>query len=312
MTLTPQAARFLKDLEEQNAPPVETLPPRQGRRMFAALSRWFGEKTKLDSVRDIEFSSKTTARLYRPFTELGASNEPQPAIIYFHGGGWVLGDLETHDALCRRLADQSKCTVIAVDYSLSPESRYPTALNECYAALRYMINRAEELGLIANRIAVAGDSAGGNLAAAVALRARDFGEPKIDLQILLYPALEPDFDQPTYIKYSNGYGLSRDRMMWFWEQYLGDQKLDEYSAPGIANDLGGLPDSLIITAEYDVLRSDGERFAKRLIEAGIPITYKNHKGNLHGFMHFAGMFDDGLVATTEVAAFCRNHLYRSS
>lgn len=310
MPLTPQAAAFLSDLEDQNTPPVETLPPVQGRRMFAALTRWFGEKVKLDSVSDIKLAGSISARIYHPIRMPRLSRKAPPAIVYFHGGGWVLGDLETHDALCRRLADQSKCAVIAIDYSLSPEARYPTALNECYEALCDIIQHADEFNLNANRVAVAGDSAGGNLAAAVALQSRDRSGPSIDLQVLIYPALKPDFSQRSYVEYSDGFGLSRDRMEWFWDQYLGDQRCDSYAAPGTAANLSGLPTTLMITAEYDVLRSEGEEFANRLLEANVPTTHKQYEGNLHGFMHFSGIFDDGENATHEVADFCRQHLHR--
>ncbi len=310
MPLTPQAKAFLKDLEEQNATPVESLPVDQGRRMFAALTRWHGIKTDLESVRDCLLPGNTRGRIYRPHCDFIAGDDPLPAIIFFHGGGWVLGDLETHDALCRRLASEAKCTVIAVDYSLSPEARYPTALNECYEATVHVIENASQFNVRPDRVAVAGDSAGGNLAAAVALRGRDLGFQKIDLQVLIYPALLPDYEQASYLEFKDGFGLTRQRMIWFWQQYLGRTEPDVYAAPYLAKNLDGLPETFLITAEYDVLRCDGERFAKRLIDSGVRTTYRRYHGNLHGFVHFAGIFDDGTLAIAEIGCQCRQHLHR--
>lgn len=310
MPLNEQAKAFLQDLADQNAPPIETLPPKQGRRLFAALNRWFGENPEIDSVQQYTFPTGFGGRIYRSLGRESESGKPQPVIIYFHGGGWVLGDLETHDALCRRLAIESSCTVIAIDYALSPESRYPVALDQCYDAITHVVDHATDFNVMPNRVAVAGDSAGGNLAAAVALRSRDAGGPYIDLQVLIYPVLQHDFNQPSYLEYAEGFGLSRERMQWFWKQYLGSQPLDCYAAPGHATHLHALPETLLITAEYDVLRSEGESFAQKLITAGIPVTCRRYEGNLHGFIHFSGIFDDGRSGATYVAQFCKQHLHR--
>ena len=310
MALTQQATDFLEELRAQDSPPVEALPLAQGRRMFASLTRWFGDKPNLQSVSDYLFPGNTKGRIYRPESLDGSSQQAQPAIMYFHGGGWVLGNLDTHDSLCRRIAEQSNCTVIAIDYSLSPEMRYPVALNECYDATLHVINHSSEFNIIPERVAVAGDSAGGNLAAAVAMKSRDLSGPAIDLQVLIYPALLVDFNQPSYERYADGFGLTRVRMKWFWNQYLGKNKVDQYAAPGMAEDLRGLPSSLIVAAECDVLRSEAETFSAALMNAGVPIVYKHYQGNLHGFIHFAGIFDDGLTATTDVAKYCQQHLYR--
>jgi len=310
MPLTPQAKAFLKEIDEQNATPVENLPVLQGRRMFAALTRWHGSSIEVESVKDCMLPGDIRGRIYRPQCASVADNAPQPAIMFFHGGGWVLGDLETHDALCRRLASESECTVIAVDYSLSPETRYPKSLDECYNATVHVIENATQFNVRSDRVAVAGDSAGGNLAAAVTLRARDLGYDRIDRQILIYPALLPDYEQESYLEFTEGFGLTRQRMIWFWNQYLGNNEADCYAAPCLATNLADLPETLLITAEYDVLRCDGEAFAKRLIESGVATSYKRYHGNLHGFAHFAGMFDDGKRAVAKIGWWCRQHLYR--
>ncbi len=311
MCLTQQSKEFLQNLEAQRTPPVESLPPAQGRRLFAALNRWHGERIEIEKVEDFLFPGNVKARLYRSTDSSGSGQEKmQPAVVYFHGGGWVLGNLDTHDVLCRHLAQKSQCTVIAIDYHLSPEAKYPLAFDQCYSAVTHTIDHASSLKINPDRVAVAGDSAGGNLAAAVALRARDSSGPDIDLQILIYPVLNPDFQQESYVKYSEGFGLTRGRMQWFWSQYLGSTMPDCYAAPGLSGNLKGLPTTHLITAEYDVLRSEGELYAKRLIDAGVPTTLKRYHGNLHGFVHFAGIFDDGHTAMTEIARYCGTHLHR--
>ena len=186
---------------------LKPLPPKQGRRLFAALNRWFGEKPEIDSVQQYTFPTGFGGRIYRSLGRESESGKPQPVIIYFHGGGWVLGDLETHDALCRRLAIESSCTVIAIDYALSPESRYPVALDQCYDAITHVVDHATDFNIMPNRVAVAGEKIAWGMLAAVALRSRDAGGPYIDLQVLVYPVLEHDFNQPSYLEYAEGFGF---------------------------------------------------------------------------------------------------------
>jgi acetyl esterase len=237
-------------------------------------------------------------RVYRP-----ASPVPLPVIVYFHGGGWVLGDLDHSDALCRQLAIETRAAVVNVDYRLAPEHRYPTAAEDGYAALLWAA--AEMPGV---PLAVAGASAGGNLAAAVALMARDRAGPALAAQLLAYPVLDDACDAPSFIGYGTGHIVETDDMRWYWEQYLtqpGDAA-EPYACPLKAPDLAGLPPTLVITAENDPVRDDGERYAARLAEAGIRAKLTRYPGTLHGFFATPGIYDKTDAAITEAAAFLSN------
>jgi acetyl esterase len=307
MPLTDQAQAFLDAIARENPPPWETLAPREGREVFSSMTDLVGEGPSLARVENRSLPGDIHVRIFSDDSGDPAA-ERQPAVLYFHGGGWVLGNLDTHDALCRRLAKDSACTIISVDYSLSPEARFPTALQQCYEATRYVAEHAEKFGVRRGRLAVAGDSAGGNLAAAVAIQTRDQGGPPIDLQVLIYPVIEPNFETETYCRFGENHGLTRGNMEWFWQQYLGDQEPVPLSAPIRGTSLAGLPRAHVITAEYDVLRDEGEAYAKKLSEAGVPTTVQRYDGNLHGFMHFAAAFDDGIEATRDVAKILNHHL----
>lgn len=310
MPLTPQAQAFLDAVAAQNSPPWESLTPQEGRAAFSGLTELFGEGPVVSRVEDQTLPGGLGLRIYSDGSESGGRSARQPAVMYFHGGGWVLGNLDTHDALCRRLAKASGCTIVSVDYSLSPEARFPQPLQECYDATKYVSDHADELGVLAGRMAVAGDSAGGNLAAAVAIKARDEGSPSIKLQVLIYPVIEPKFDTDSYEQFADNHGLSRENMKWFWQQFLGDQAPTPLAAPAQSASLAGLPSAHVITAQYDVLRDEGEAYARSLAAAGVPTSTRRYDGNLHGFIHFAGIFDDGLRATDDVAAVLRNQLLK--
>jgi acetyl esterase len=218
-------------------------------------------------------------RLYRPSAAPGL-----PLIVYFHGGGFVICTLEMYDDTCRMLANYSGCAVASVDYRLAPETPFPGPLEDCYAALQSLAGRAAELGVDATRLAVAGDSAGGNLAAATAILARDRKGPALRFQGLIYPCLDPTCNSPSQRAFAEGYMLSRAGMLWFWKQYLqsaGDSA-NPVAAPG-RGDLTGLPPASLITAEYDPLRDEGEEYADRLRAAGVEVTGRRYLGMIHGF-----------------------------
>ena len=282
MPLTTQAQAFLDALAEQDRPPWEELSPQEGREFFNGLGDIFGEGPELDYVEDKVIPGDVSIRVFRD-----DADTPRPAVMYFHGGGWVLGNTETHDALCRRIAKSSGCAVISVDYAISPENRFPKALEDCFAATTHVADSAGEFGIDPDRIAVAGDSAGGNLAAALTLKIRDEGGPAVNLQVLIYPVIEPDFQSESYRQFATEHGLTRTTMQWFWDQYLGDQPAGPLAAPSRAASHTGLPAAHVITAEYDVLRDEGEAYARQLEAAGVPTTCKRYDGNLHGFVHFA-------------------------
>lgn len=297
MPLHPQAQSFLDLIAKKNAPPWEDLEPVVSRTMFNDLKAFFGEGPEHCTVSDQTINGNIPVRIYRPST-----TSPLPAVMYFHGGGWVLGNIETHDALCRQLAVASNSVVFNVDYRLAPEHPFPTAFDDCFEATRFVSNHAEDLGVDPGKIAVAGDSAGGNLAAVVALKARDFGSPNIHSQWLIYPVIEPNFNSDTYRQFASNYGLTLETMKYFWDQYVPNEKdrMHPYAAPVRAENLKGLPFTQIITAEYDVLREEGEIYGAKLKEAGVNIELIQYDGMLHGFMHFSAAFDDGKQAVLDL------------
>jgi len=232
-------------------------------------------------------------RIYRASLE-----DNQPAIVYFHGGGFVIGDLESHDGTCQRLAYNIGCTVVSVDYRLAPEHVYPAAVDDSFAATEWVSAHAKLLKIDSDRIAVAGDSAGGNLAAVVALIARDRGGPKLCHQLLTYPVTDMAFRSESYISNGQGYFLTKDMMAWFGDQYMpkGHDVEDPLLSPLYAEDLSGLPPATVITAEYDPLRDEGEAYGKRLQEAGVPTKIVRYDGMFHGFFSMNGAVDQADVA----------------
>jgi acetyl esterase len=222
-----------------------------------------------------------------------------------------LGDRDTHDALCRRLANRASSIVVSVEYRRAPENKFPTPLEDCFAASCFVAENAHLWQGDAGRLAVAGDSAGGNLAAAVAIMARDRGGPAIQFQLLLYPVLQKDFETRSYRAYAEGYGLTRGAMEWFWRQYLRDDNdaQNPYAAPLRTEDPSRLPPTHVVTAEYDVLRDVGHAIAGRLREAGVPTTDEQYQGMIHGFTHFSGVFDIGQQSLDDAAAVLRAALH---
>jgi acetyl esterase len=232
-------------------------------------------------------------RIYQPH---GAG--VKPVLLYFHGGGWVIGTLDSYDATCRELAQGAGCVVVSVDYRLAPEHRYPAAPDDCYAALKWVAANAASLGADANRLAVGGDSAGGNLSAVVSQMARDKGGPAIRFQLLIYPVTDADFTRGSYASNAEGYLLTTASMHWFWDHYLPEKpkRADAYASPLRARDLSGLPPAWVCTAEFDPLRDEGEAYAKRLQEAGVTTQLTRFDGLIHGFISM------GLVAPKAQAA----------
>lgn len=307
MTLHEQSKSFLATIAEMDGPGWHEMPPTEGREGFKGLMDLFGKGPELVRVEDHQTKSGVRLRVYSDHAEPDSS---LPLVMYFHGGGWVLGDIETHDALCRCLAKQTGFVVASVDYGLAPENKFPGPLDDCCAATRYVVDHAAELGVDPERIAVVGDSAGGNLAAATVLKFRGDQGPAIKMQVLIYPVIDSSCDTPSYQEFSEGFGLSRVEMKWFWEQYLNEvsEGADPLASVSRANDLAGLPATHIVTAEYDVLRDEGERYGAQLAEAGVPVTVKRYDGMLHGFVHLQGVFDDAAVAINGVAGVLKHQL----
>jgi acetyl esterase len=244
------------------------------------------------AVRDLSIPGSggdpETSLAIRTYTPTG---EGHPVFVYLHGGGWVRGDLDTHDGLCRLLAEAADCVVVSVDYRRAPEHRFPAAVHDAYAATAWAADHAGIVGGDPKRVAVGGDSAGGNLAAAVALLARERGGPKLAHQVLLYPVTDHAFDTASYDENAAGYLLSRASMRWYWKRYLSDDidGANPYASPVRARDLSGLPSATVITAGYDPLRDEGAAYAKRLREAGVSVTHENYPGMVHVFASFPNL-----------------------
>jgi acetyl esterase len=242
-------------------------------------------------------------RIYRP-----PGSGPLPLLAFFHGSGFVLCSLDTHDGMCRNLCSGAGCIVVSVDYRLAPEHKYPAGLDDCVFATRWIAEHAAELEGDASRLVVGGDSAGGNLAAATALRLRAEYGPPLAGQLLIYPVTDYHSPgTPSYRENAEGYGLTRDTMIWFWDHYLADasQANDPYVSPLRAPDLSGLPPALVQTAEYDPLRDEGEAYAARLREAGTPATLSRWDGLNHGFLFWVGRVDKASAAMRECCAWLR-------
>jgi acetyl esterase len=301
--LDAQSQAFVNALADNKSPGFHELTPVEARQAFASLTNLFGIGPDDVMTEDRTFGD-TPVRIYRPKAKV--SKAALPAILFFHGGGWVLGSIETHDALCRRLCSETQAAVISVDYRLAPEHPFPLPLDDCFAATDFAAKHASELGLDAERIVVAGDSAGGNLAAAVALKARDLSGPKLRAQVLIYPAMDSECNTESYSNFAEGYGLTKQAMFWYWKQYLGDGPANIYASPSKAHTLTGLPETILITSQYDVLRDEGELYAKKLREAGIEVSQRRYAGVVHGFVHFAGALEQGKTATTDLAKHLRH------
>jgi len=268
---------------------AEGLTPEQFRAVYNEQSTVM-QGEEVASVEDLIFAGPDGVDLpVRVFTPDGV-DDPAPVTVYYHGGGWVIGSVETHDTECRALANRTRTVVVSVDYRLAPEHPYPAAPDDCYTALCHVVARADELGVDPDRLAVAGDSAGGNLATVVSLMARDRGGPTIGYQMLIYPACDIDPDRwPSMTENGTGYLLTESTMRWFYRHYVGAERFvhEPYAAPIRVTDLSGLPRAQVVTAEFDPLRDEGAAYARALAGAGVETHYECVSGLVHGFWSFA-------------------------
>lgn len=306
MPLDPQTRALLQQMEKANLTPYEAMTPQESRRQMALGSCFLERPPEVAFWEDREIPGPAGGlriRLYRPSAE-----GVLPVLVFFHGGGWVMGSIETHDGYCRQLANASGHAVVSVNYRLAPEDKFPAGLEDAYAATKWVSEHAAEIGVDAKRIAVAGDSAGGNLAASVCLVARDRGGPPLAFQLLLYPVVDCSFDTPSYHQNATGYHLTRAAMIWSWHHYLNSDHdgHSPYASPLRAPDLSGLPAALIMTAEYDPLRDEGEAYAQRLRAAGVPVELRRYDGLIHGFARRTNVLDRARQALQDAAAALRN------
>jgi len=282
---------YLARLRELGVRPASELPLELARDGYdSGAAALFGPVDEVESVEDLD-AAGVPVRVFRPGSEASA-----PAVVYLHGGGWVIGGLESHQPLCQTLAARSGCAVIAVDYRRAPEHPYPAAIEDAWAVVRWAAERFSPL-------AVAGDSAGGQLAASAALRARDNGV-RLALQVLVYPATDHPGSAAAYGTVGEGTTLNGEQMWWFWSQYLVDETRagDPDCSPLRAPDVSALPPALILTAEYDPLHAEGEAYGARLREAGVAVTVQQYEALVHGFIRMPGVLDRASDAIDEVAA----------
>lgn len=312
MSLDPQAKALLDQLAaDPDAPRLIDLPPEGGREMYRAMAGMLDlQGVAIGKVEDRTIpgpGGEIPVRLYTPVAAGGTC----PALVYYHGGGWVIGDLDTHDALCRTLANEAGCKVIAVDYRLAPEHPFPAAFDDAYAAVKWVEANASEIGIDPNRIAVAGDSAGGNLAAAVCLKAKAEKAPEIAFQLLIYPVTDAPRGTQSYKDFAEGHFLEAEGMDWFWNHYVlsaGVDPSNPYAAPLRASSFAGLPPAYVVTAGFDVLRDEGKAYAEALKKAGVDVEYVNYEGMIHGFFNLQGALDVSRDAVRAAAKALREAL----
>jgi acetyl esterase len=308
-TMDPKAqivGEFVKSIRVPGYfPPLPELR-QQLRTMVTLMDEPAPALARVEDVRLPGPAGEIPARVYAPRT----GGAPLPAVAYFHGGGWVQGDLETHHGLCARLARHADVLVVGVDYRLAPEHKFPAAIEDCLAAYRWVRSRGRDIGADTARVAVAGDSAGGNLSAVVSQLAAAGGTPVPTCQALIYPAVDFSFETASHREFADGYVIPRDRVVWYSEQYLRDEadKSDVRASPLRARSVAGQPPTMIVTAGFDPLRDEGEAYAEKLGQAGVDVVYREYPGEIHAFVSLTKAIPQGLAATLDVAAYLRERL----
>lgn len=312
-TLDPQVEEYLHGLSKRGLPPLYRLSLPAARETYRDLSVPDEPPDEVASVSERTVpgpDGDVPVRVYRP-----SRNETLPSLVFFHGGGWMLGDLDTHDALCRALANATDCVVVAVDYRLAPEHRFPDGLEDCYAATCWVANNAEALGTDPDSLTIAGESAGATLAMGVSLLARDREGPSIDTQVLAYPATNYAFDTDSYEENARGYFITRKDMERFWDGYLRSERdgAHAYASPLRAERLDGVPPSLVVTCGFDPLRDDGRALAERLSEAGVPTHHVEYEEMIHGFLTMLSdpELDTAREAIDEIGRWVQEELRRT-
>ncbi|GAA1680900.1 hypothetical protein GCM10009733_092060 [Nonomuraea maheshkhaliensis] len=297
MPMDQATTALLEQLTAMGGPPLHELPPEEARAVSAGLNELSGKGPDVARVEEVTIPAEDGGSF--PARVLVANGTPRGVIVYYHGGGWVIGSIDEFDTLGRELAVRTGCAVVLAGYRKAPEHRYPVAARDAYAALLWAASDMPGLPIV-----VAGDSAGGNLAAVVAQRARDENGPAIALQVLVYPATDCDLDNDSYRAPDNQLLLTRDAMVWFWDHYAPDpaSRANPDASPLRAADLSGLPPALVLTAEYDVLRDEGEAYAERLRQAGVPVEFRRFEGQMHVFFTLVNVLPASAEALDLVAS----------
>jgi acetyl esterase/lipase len=308
MPLDPQAQNVVDTIAALNLKPFKDSTPTEAREAMRTRTAGLGPVEDVPAVADHRVpveGGEITVRLYAP-----AGVGPHPVLVFYHGGGWVIGDLYTHDGLCRSIVNAAGCAVASVDYRLAPEFKFPVAVEDSYTALKWVAANGPRLGLDSARLAVGGDSAGGNLAAVMALLGRDRRGPRILLQVLVYPVTNYDFGAKSYVENATGYLLTTEDMRWFWRHYLSreEQGQEVTASPMRAKSLADLPPALVMTAGCDPLRDEGDAYAARLRDSGVPVTVTQYPGMFHGFMRMTRILDQARAGLDEVATALRKAL----
>jgi len=312
--LDPQARALLDRLQRAGVQPLRGLSAPDARRMYresrAPLAASAPEVAETRELRIPGPADAIPARYYRAFgAEAGA---PLPGFVYFHGGGWVCGDLDTHDVVCRGIANHARCALVAVDYRLAPEHKFPAAVEDAVAAVQWVAKNAASLAIDPERLVVGGESAGGNLAAVAAIAARDAGGPALAMQVLVYPATDLGLVTGSHERLAEGYLLTRDSMLWYRGHYLRDERdvADWRASPLRAPDLSRLPHAYVITAGFDPLLDEGKAYAERLIDAGVRVTYECFEGQIHAFLPMGGVIAAANHAIYRIGQAMRSHFTR--
>jgi acetyl esterase len=310
VTLDPDAAAVFKAFQEAGRPPYETVSPAEARELYLKGRVVTNpEPPELKSVQPLAIPSphgSIPARIYTPMRPR-KTNGLAPCLVFFHGGGWVIGDLDSHDVVCRKLADEGQLVVISVDYRLAPEHKFPAAVEDAITAARWIADNSRQLDIDASRLTVGGDSAGGNLAAVVAISARDGNGPDIAGQVLIYPAIDFALTHPSHSEPETSILLTHSVIRWFRDHYLtGAADISDWRAsPARAGTLIGLPPAYVLTAGADPLRDEGDEYAHRLKEAGVPVTYRTFPGQFHGFFTMGKLLQQANVAAKEIGAWLK-------
>jgi acetyl esterase len=297
MSLHPQIASLLERVARSPLPPYHMVPAFVARRIYRDTRSALSPKApEVAEARLLIFGNRVAVRAYRP-----VSGETLPALVFFHGGGWAIGDLDTHDVVCRQLALGARCAVFSVDYRLAPEHPFPAAVEDCFFATQYVFENHHSLKIDPVRIAVGGDSAGGNLAAVVALIARDAGGPPLACQLLIYPATDQRCEFPSHQRNGEGYLLTKDAIRFFRSAYLpnASERTDWRASPLLARSHANLPPAFVVTAGYDPLLDEGRAYAERLAKSGVETAYREYPDMVHGFVLFGGVVDTANAAIEE-------------